>query len=157
MFQSLSILSDIKKCYEFCTMFGLKELIQVSTCVTCTRPTIIDHILASFPNGVSQPGVIDVGLSDHQIIYCTTKISRIKRGTHEQVRCRLLKKYSADNDEEALGRLGFANYHNFGNIIDPYSNFIRKVMGVIDPVASIKLRGIKQKLQEWFDGEVAKR
>ena len=43
-------------------------------------------------------------------------------------------------------------------IIDyTYSNFIHKVMGVIDQVAPIKLRRIKQNSQEWFDGEVAEK
>ena len=67
-------------------MFGLKQLIEIPTCVTCSSSTIIDNILASFPDRVSQQGVIDVGLSDHQIKYCTRKISRIKRGTHKQIR-----------------------------------------------------------------------
>ena len=107
LLQSQSIPSDIKKYYEFCTMFGLKQLIEVPTRVTCSSSTIIDHILASFPNRVSQQGVIDVGLSDHQIVYCTRKISRIKRGTHKEIRCRSLKNYSADIYEEALGRVDF--------------------------------------------------
>ena len=155
LLQSQSITSDIKKYYEFCTMFGLKQLIEVPTRVTCSSSTIIDHILASFPNRVSQQGVIDVGLSDHQIVYCTREISRIKRGTHKQIRCRSLKNYSAVIYEEALGKVDFPNYHNFDNIDDAYSNFIQKVMGVIDLVAPIKSRGIKQNSQEWFDGEVA--
>ena len=154
LLQSQSITSDIKKYYEFCTMFGLKQLIEVPTRVTCSSSTIIDHILASFPNRVSQQGVIDVGLSDHQIIYCTRKISRIKRGTHKEIRCRSLKNYSADIYEEALGRVDFPNYNNFENINDAYSNFIQKVMGVIDLVAPIKSRRIKQNSQEWFDSEV---
>ena len=48
-------------------MFSLKQFIEVPTRVTCSSSTIIDHILASFPNKVSQQGVIDVGLSDHQL------------------------------------------------------------------------------------------
>ena len=46
LLQSQSIPSDIKKFYEFCTMFGLKQLIEVPTRVTCSSSTIIDHILA---------------------------------------------------------------------------------------------------------------
>ena len=157
LLQSQSIPSDIKKCLEFCTMFGLKQLIEVPTSVTCSSSTIIDHILASFPSRVSQQSVIDVGLSDHQIIYCTRKISGIKRGKHNQIRCRSLKNYSADIYEEALGRIDFPNYHNFENINDAYSNFIQKVMGVMDLVAPIKSWRIKQNLQEWFDGEVAEK
>ena len=110
-----------------------------------------------FPNRVSQQSVNDVGFSDHQIIYCTRKISRIKRCTQKQSRCCSLKNYSADIYEEALGRVDFPNYHNFENINDAYSNFIQKVMGVIDLVAPIKSRRIKQNSQEWFDGQVAER
>ena len=86
LLQSQSIPSDIKKYYEFCTMFGLKQLVQLPTRITCSSSTIIDHIIASFSNRVSQQSVADVGLLDHQIIYCTRKISRIKRGTHKQIR-----------------------------------------------------------------------
>ena len=76
-------------------------------CVTSGSSAIIDHILASFPNRVSQQGVTNVGLSDHQIIYCTRKISRIKRGTHKEIRCCSLKNYSAGIYEEALGSVDF--------------------------------------------------
>ena len=140
-------------------MLSLKQLIQVSTCVTCTSSTIINHILASFPNGVSQQGAIDVGHSDHQIIYCTRKISRIERGRNKRIRCRSIKKYSADIYEEAQGRLDFPNYHNFENIIDAYSNFIQKVIGVIDLVAPIKSRRIIKKNQKsklYIDKEIYK-
>ena len=129
-------------------MFGLKQLIEFPTRVTCSSSTIIDHILATFSNRVSQQGVIDVELSDHQIIYCTRRISGIKRGTHKQIRYRSLNNYSADIYEEAMGRVDFLNYHNFESINDAYSNFIQKVMGVIDLVAPIKSRRIKQNSQE---------
>ena len=92
--------------------------------------TIINHMLASFPNRVSEESFTDDGPSDHQIIYCTRKTSRIKRGMHKQVKFRLLKNYSADMYEEALVRVDFPNYYNFENINDPYSNFIQKVIGV---------------------------
>ena len=121
-------------------MFGLKQPTEVPTRVTCSSSTIIDPILASFPNRVSQQGAIDVGLSDHQILYCTRKIFRIKRGTYKQIRCCSMKNYSADIYEDVLGRVDFPNYNNFENINDAYSNFIQKVMGVIDLVAPIKSR-----------------
>ena len=91
------------------------------------------------------------------MIYYTRKISRIKRGTHLKIRCHSLKNYSTDIYEEALGRVDFPNYINFENINDAYSNFIQKVMGVIDLVAPIKSRQIRQNSQEWFDGKVAEK
>ena len=115
-------------------MFGLKQLIEVLTPVTCSSSTIIDHTLARFFDRVSRKGIIDVRLSDHQIIYCNRKISRIKGGTHKEIRHRSLKNYSADIYEEVLGKLDFQNYHYFENINDTYSNFIQKLMGVSDSI-----------------------
>ena len=69
-------------------------------------------------------------------------ISRIKRGKHKKLRCHSLRNYSVDIYEEALGRLDFPNYRNFG---------------VIDLLVPIKLKRIKQNSQEWFDGEVGEK
>ena len=46
-------------------------------------PSIIDHILASLPERVTQSGVIDIGLPDHQLIHCIRKVSRIERGSQK--------------------------------------------------------------------------
>ena len=48
--------------------------------VTCSTSTLINHILTSTPSRVSQKGVISVGISDHQLIFCTRKNSRIETG-----------------------------------------------------------------------------
>ena len=50
-------------------MSSLKQLIEVSMSVTCSSSAIIGHILASFPDTVSEQGVIDVELSDLQLIF----------------------------------------------------------------------------------------
>ena len=106
-YQSLeiSVPSDVKSYYELCTYFGLKELIKVAARVTSSSSTIIDHILASFPERVTQSGVIDIGLSDHQLIYCTRKISRIKRGSHKQIKFGSFKDYTFDLFEQELPEL----------------------------------------------------
>ena len=61
-------------------MFGLTQIIKSPTGMACSSTSLIDHILANLPELLSQEGVINVGLSDHQLIYCTRKISRIKAG-----------------------------------------------------------------------------
>lgn len=71
--------------------------------------------------------------------------------------CCSLKSYPADIYQKDLGRLNFPNYHNFKNINDAYSKFIQKVMGVIDLVAPIKARQIKQNSQKRFHGKVAEK
>ena len=157
LLQSQSITSDIKKYYEFCTMFDLKQLIEVPTCVTCSSSTVIDHILASFIPIESHSKVslmLDFLITK---LYTTLEKSPESKEVHKQIRCCSLKNYSAVIYEEAPGKVDFPYYHNFDNIDDTYSNFIQKVMGVTDLVAPIKLRRIKQNSQEWFDSDVAEK
>ena len=146
----LSVPNDVKNYFDFCTMFGLKQLIESPTRITCSSSSIIDHILASFPDRVTQQGILNVGLSDHQLIYCTRKITRIKRGGHKQITFRSFKNYTIDGYEKALVEINFLDYKNFDNVNDAYSNFILKLMEVIDKVASVKNKRIKRNSQDWF-------
>ena len=70
---------DVKNYHQFCTMHGLKQLIQSPTRVTCSTSTSIDHILTSLPSRVSQKDVINVGVPVHQLIFCTRKIPESKQ------------------------------------------------------------------------------
>ena len=84
---------DVKNYHQFCTMHGLKQLIQSPTRVTSSTSTLIDHILTSAPSRVSQKGAINIGVSDHQLIFCTRKIYKIKTGgDHKYLNFRLLQK-----------------------------------------------------------------
>ena len=138
-------------------MFGLKQLIESPTQINCGSSSIIDHILASFPDRVTQRGILNVGLSDHQLIYCTRKITRIKRGGHKQIKFRSLKNYTIDGYEKALVEINFPEYKSFDNVNDAYSNFIQKLMEVIDKVAPVKNKRIKRNSQEWFDSEISEK
>ena len=144
-----SVYSDVKSYHEFYTNFELKRLIKVPTRVTSSSSRIIEHILASFPKKVIQSGVTDIGLSDHQLIYCTRKTSKIKRGSHKQMKFHSFKHHKVDLFEQKLSKL------NFNDINEAYNDFIQKIMNVIDKVASMKERKVKQNSKEWFDGEIA--
>ena len=80
----------LSKYKELCQTFSLKEIIQEPTRVTSSTSSLLDHILTNSGWKISQKGVIDVGLSDHQLIYCTRKISRTKTNRHNQIRVRSL-------------------------------------------------------------------
>ena len=146
---------DIKNYHQFCTIHCLKQLIQSPTRVTCSTSTLIDHILTSAPSRVSQKDVIDVGVSDLQLLFCTIKISRTNTsGTHKYLNFRSLKNYAVDYFKEALKQVDFPNYENFGDINEAYSNFFQKLMTVIDKIAPYKCKRVTGNTQKWFDGEV---
>ena len=104
---------------------------------------------------ISQKGVINVGVSDHQLIFCTRKISRIKTGgDHKYLNFCSLKNYTAGYYKETLKQVDFPNYENFGDVNEAYSNFFQKLMTVIDKIAPYKSKRVKGNTRKWFDGEV---
>ena len=64
---------EFKNYVQFCSLHGLEQLIKSPTRVTCSTSSLIDHILTTFPERLSQQGIIDVGLFDDQLIHCTSK------------------------------------------------------------------------------------
>ena len=144
-----------KATMNFVLSFSLHQLIKVLKRITCNNAIIIDHILASYPERVTQQSIIDAGLSDHQLIFCTRKISRIKRGTLKQIKFPSFKHYSADLFKENLTSMNFGNYQNVNDAAGAYGDFIQKIMVAIDDVAPIKERRIKHNSQKWFDGEIS--
>ena len=99
--------------------------------------------------------MIDVGLSDHLLIYCTRKILRFKTNRHNQVRVRSPKIYTPEIFVEELKKVNFQNYKIFSDINIVYSDLVEKIPTVINKVAPYKEVRIKNNIQDWFDEEVS--
>ena len=147
----------LKQYKHFLSNFGLNQIIKTPTRVTCETSTLIDHILTNSHEKISQSGVIDCGLSDHNVIFCTRKITKIKTGDQKIINSRSLKNYSPEIFEEALKDLDFPNYENFIDIDIAYTDFTDKLKNLIDKLAPMKQTKIKNNNQEWFDGEIAEK
>ena len=130
--------NGIKRYQEFCSMHGLKQLITSPTHVTDNSSSLLDHVLTNSTDRISQSGVADTGLSDHQLMYCTRKVNRTKFNTHKYITTRSLKNYSQNSYLEKLNEINFPNYSKFKDINDAYSDFIGKVTSVIDQIAPMK-------------------
>ena len=147
--------SDVKNYHQFCTMRGLKQLTKSPTRVTCSTSTLTNHILASFPSRVSQKGVIDVGISDHWLFFCTRKISHLKTGgIHKSLNFCSFKNYTVDSYKEGLKQLDFPNYKTFDDVNFAYSNFFQKIMTFIDKIPPYRNKRIKGNTEKRFDSEV---
>ena len=86
-------------------------MIKYPNVITCSSASLVDHILSSVPTRISKEGVINVGLSVHQLIYCTRKISGIKTGgVHKNIKFCSLKVYEVDNYKNALREINFLSY-----------------------------------------------
>ena len=60
----------------------------IPTRVTIKTATLIDHVLTNFSQKVSQFGVIELGMSDHDLVYCTRKTLSLKPNEHIDISVR---------------------------------------------------------------------
>ena len=144
----------VSKYKELCQTFSLKEIIQEPTRVTSTTSSPLDHILTNAGWKILQKGVIDVGLSDHQLIYCRRKILRTKFNMHNQIWVRSLKNYTPELFREELTKINFPDYNIFSNVNIAYLDLVEKILSVVDKIAPFKDLRVKNNTQDWFDDKV---
>ena len=128
-----------------------KKDLVIMHCVCCYPTKEEDYNLASINLMKKKYGKLyDIGISDHKMIFCSRKIVRTKCGIQKYISSRSLKNYT----EMLFEALTI-------NILDDvelaYSDFIEKLIKIIDKVAPIKKSKIKNNSQEWFDGEIAEK
>lgn len=82
---------------NFNSLFGLKPLISKPTRSCPTSVSTIDLIMVSDHEKISQSGIIDIGLSDHTVIYCTRKTTKVPLTQNcNPAKVRSLKRYSKE-------------------------------------------------------------
>ena len=120
------------------------------TRVTGQSATLIAHILTSSSDKVSQSGVIDLGLSDHDFTYCTRKTSLPKSHKHNEI----FEKYSTKKFLKILREIIFPNYLTYTCVNDAYSDFIYRFVGAINFIAPSKKIRVKANSKPWFDNQI---
>ena len=83
---------------------------------------MIDHILTNSRGKMSQSGVIDIGISGHQLIYLTWKLHRMKLNTHKQIKIRSLKSYTIESSNQGFSMINFPDYEYIDDVEIAYSD-----------------------------------
>ena len=105
---------------------------SIPTRVTRKTATFIDHVLTNSTQKVSQSGAIGLGISDHDLVYCTRKTSSLKLNKHNDISIRSMKNYTKENFLELLRKINLPGYTTFACLNKAYPEFIFKLSEVID-------------------------
>ena len=81
----------------------------------------------------------------------TRKVKRTKVNKHNNVFLRSLKYYTVSVFVKKLQKVNFSNYERFSCLTD----FLNKLMKVVNEIAPSKEIRIKNNTQDWFDREIA--
>ena len=109
---------------ELCFTNSMEEIITRPTMFTDQSTILFGHVLTNSPGKVSQSGVIDLGLFDDDLIYCTRKTSLPKSNKHNEIIVHSMKRYSANKFLEILWEIVFPNYLTYTCVNNGYSDFI---------------------------------
>jgi len=135
-------------------MFGLDQMIDEPTRISINKSSLLDHILTNFKDIICQQGVIRIGLSDHDIIFCTRKIKRPKSYSHNTIYSRSFKNYTKENFIEKLNKIKFPDYSLFNCVDKAYESFIRLLSNAINEIAPMIEKRIKGNSKAWFGNEI---
>ena len=100
--------------------------------------TLIDHILTNSSEKVIQSGVIEMGLPDHELVYCSRKTSLWKLNEHYKISFRSMKNYSDEIFMDKLRSIKFPDYPNHTCVNHAYQDFITKFLSAVDSVSPIR-------------------
>ena len=135
-------------------MFGLDQMICSPTRISLDKSSLLDHILTNSKSIISQQGIIKLGLSDHDLIFCTRKVKYVKTYTHNTLYSRSYKKYTKEKFIDKLRNANFPDYSLFDNVDKAYESFINLFSNIINDIAPIKEKSIKGTSKSWFNNEV---
>ena len=123
----------------FCNSNGLKQIIKTPTRVGNHNPSLLGHILTNSEELISASGVIDVGVSDHQLIYLTRKKMKEKVYKHTVKRMRSYKNYTPEDYLSNLSSTNFCDYSKFDDVDTALNHFLEKLNFTVNKIAPLKI------------------
>jgi len=145
--------SLLKKYLDMLNMFYLKHLISEPTRISSTCSSAIDHIFCNNTNKISQSGTINIGLSDHLLIYCTRKVVKGQVKHHNTVRIRSLKRYTVDALLSAISSADWSNVY-CSDVDSAWTVFRTTFCTIIDYLAPVKEVRLKARTEPWMCNEI---
>ncbi len=135
-------------------IFNLCQMIKQPTRETEFTSSVIDHILCNNPEKNGQSGVLNRGISDHVVVYCTRKLSKSSFNKHNNVKVRSVKSYNKDVFIEKLAEANWESCFFASNINEALSNFKDIFTNILDTVAPLKEIIVKQKTETWITSDI---
>ena len=144
----------VKNYIDLCLSHSLHQLIREPTRTTEYTKTIMDHILTNSPEKIIQSGVIEMGLPDHELMYCSRKRSLLKLNEHYEISFRSMKNFPDETFVDKLRSIRFPDYSNHTSVNHVYQDFVTKFLSAVDSVLPIRTLRVKSDTKPWFDIDV---
>ena len=122
---------------DFCDKFCLDNQIKEPTRVTENTKTLIDVMLASHPERYATCGTLDLGVSDHVLIYAVRK-NKLPRPKPHKIEYRSMKRFSEKDFLADLNNVPWDSAYIFDNVDDQWDHWAKLYNEVLDKHAPLK-------------------
>ena len=137
-----------KKLLELIKTFGLRQLIKKPTRYSKEKDSLIDMIITN-SDFISNSGVCDVNLSDHQMVIVTRKKARVKK-----LKCNFIgRSYRNYNKQVFQDLIRDADWNSFTlqqTVSGKWIEMLKIIQVAIDSLCPTKKFKIKQVKEEWI-------
>ena len=140
---------------SFETALNLDQIIYSHTRITPSSESVIDLIFTSDKGKINQSEVINFGLSDHFITFCSKKIGKEKFNPRKSVKIRSMKNYSKELFIDKLKEVDWSDVTGSYVVDSSFENFKGLFLSVIDSLAPEKEFRLKQRTEPWFNSEIS--
>ena len=134
--QRCKLKTSLNSCLD---LLNWTQVIRDMTRISTTSSSTIDLILVSDTDKISQSGVLDVGVSDHCMIY---------------FKIRSMKKYNKEVFQMNLLSIDWSSVLSSDNVVDAWEKFKSIFMSVVNNISPIKEVRIKQRTEPWINAEI---
>ena len=137
-----------KKLIEITKSYGLRQLIKHPTRYSSDKDSILDLIFTN-SDFISNSGVCDINLSDHQMVLATRKKIKITK-TKCRFTGRSYRNYNKEEFQRKIQEADWSNYINQITVSNKWKEMLAIFYDCIDEMCPTKTFNIKQEKEPWI-------
>ncbi len=144
--------NDKTKMLQFVRRMSLTQLIDMPTRITNTTRSTIDHVYTNNENFYCTSGVLDIGLSDHCLIYTCRKRSKPKQPVM-YIRARTYRNFNENLFYMDMYRETWTDVYSCADPNIAAKLLTNKILNIADIHAPYKQIKVKNEQARWVTGE----
>ena len=142
-----------KKYDSYVQSLGLTQLIRSPTRVTLGQSTIIDHILTNNDHMYHTGNCIDLGISDHHLIFTNRKKAKIPK-TFSYIKCRTYRHFCPIQFQEYIDNINWTSLYQSTDVNAAAKIYTALLLAAIDIYAPFIRLKCRDHAPKWLNGDL---
>ena len=144
---------DAKALLDTCNELNLKQIIEEPTRITAQTRSLLDVIMITPLSKVKTSGVMNTGISDHCLVYCTIKV-KTKKPNPKYINVRSYKRYDPIYFKTEVAQLPLHEIYSTYDVNSKLDLFNELFLNTLNKHAPMKYAKIKGRPHKFIGKEI---